>query len=138
MARRITPAVDQLVDQLTAALAASTDELLAGAIATTDPDAAVTAAQGGGSLLIGPPTFDEWTWRLDGGLDVSWTIQAAAAAGAAGPRRAWDRLDALLDVVAGVVDVTAARPGRAPVPGSTAVLHVYLITTDTTTIGAAP
>lgn len=135
---RITTAADQLVSALTAALAAAAPDpadRLAGAIATTDPGKAMAAAQNAGaSLLVGPPVL-EWSETLAGDRDVVWTIQAAAQAPAkGGPRAAWDVLDDLLDVVAGVVEVTRAVPGRVQVPGSSAELHAYVITTEPDTL----
>lgn len=105
-----------------------------GVTVTTDPTKARTGAlRGAGAILVGPPILT-LGGVLAGGIDAVWTITCQTRAGAS-IREAWDRLDALMDVVlASGVPVVRAVPASVTDPTGTESLPAYVLTTDPTVI----
>lgn len=113
-----------LVDQLRDALAA--DERTSTAVATLDPVEASASSLAGGTVLVAWPSV-EFVDTVDGAPVVEWELRVAVRAGAS-LAEAWARLDDLLDVLAGVLDVATAEPATFTDPTGTEPRVGFLLT----------
>lgn len=126
----VATAAAALADQLQTALE---DAGYPSAVATTDPDDAYTAANSGsGVILIGPPVI-EYGATLALARDAVWPVTVAYRG--AGAWDAWQHIDALLDVAAGVLELDTARPGQIlPTGANNDPIPAYIATTHPTAL----
>lgn len=93
----------------------------AGVPTFTDPAAAAANLP---CVLFLPPTV-RWT-QLAGGAQVDWRLAVLADAGPG--LEAWEQLDALLELLAAEVPITAAEPGSYTLAGDKTPIPAYLCT----------